>query len=216
MQRVVIADDHQLVRKGIRVLLEKYGGVEVVGEAANGLEAIELVEKLIPDFAIMDIAMPQLDGIQATEHIRNLGIKTRIIILSMHSHIGIVQEVLRKGAKGYLMKDSLGEELVLAIQAASKDQIYLSPGVSGDLLNNLWELEKEMGTVTMADKLTPRQRQILQLVAEGYTNSEIAEKLVISVKTVEKHRSNLMSTLRVSDISSLIKTAIKHNLIFDI
>lgn len=214
MQRVIIADDHHLVRKGIRILLEKSGNVEVVGEASNGVEAVELVEKLMPDLAIMDIAMPQLDGIQATEQIGKLGLQTRIIILSMHSQASIVQEVLRKGAMGYLMKDSLREELTLAIQAASRNQTYISPSVSNTLLNNLWELQEETGAVTMADRLTSRERQILQLIAEGFTNNDIAESLTISVKTVEKHRASLMSKLGVHDISGLIRIAFKNNLIF--
>ena len=214
MQQVIIADDHHLVRQGIRVLLEKSGGVEVVGEATNGLEAVALVERYVPDLAIMDIAMPQLDGIQATEHISKLDLKTKVIILSMHSRLSIVQEVLRKGAKGYLMKDSLREELNLAIQAASRNQIYLSPSISSTLLNNLWELQAETGTVTMADRLTSRERQILQLIAEGYTNNDISEKLTISVKTVEKHRANVMTKLEVNDISGLMREAIRHNLIF--
>ncbi|MCB8985708.1 MAG: response regulator transcription factor [Ardenticatenaceae bacterium] len=214
MLKVIVADDHHLVREGIRALLEKNGNVQVLGEASNGIEAVKMVETLSPDLIVMDISMPKLDGIQATEQISKLNVPTRVIILSMHSKASIVQEVLRKGAKGYLLKSAISEELSLAIQAASHDNIYLSPSVSLSLLDNLWALQAETGQTHHDDLLTARERQVLQLIAEGYTNNEIAAMLTVSVKTVEKHRTNLMSKLNVHDVPSLIRTAIKYNLIF--
>lgn len=214
MLRVIIAEDHHLVRQGIRALLEKSGDVEIVGEAANGFEVVSLAQQLEPDFVIMDLSMPQLDGIQATEQIVKLGMATQIIILSMYSKLSIVQEVLRKGAKGYLLKSALSEELHLALQAAQRNETYLSPAISTTLLENLWGLQQETGELSVTQSLTPRERQVLQLIAEGYTNNDIADKLVVSAKTVEKHRANLMEKLGVKDIPNLMRVAIKHDLIF--
>ncbi len=214
MIRVIIADDHHLVRQGIRALLEKSDGIQVIGEASDGQEAVDLVRKLTPDIVVMDISMPRLDGIQATEQIRALDEPTEVVILSMHSKANIVQQVLRNGAKGYLLKSSISEELLLAIQAASRGQVYLSPGISQTLLNNLWALEEEAGAGDMAKLLTPREHEVLQLISEGHTNNDIAELLTISVKTVEKHRANLMAKLEVNDLPGLMRAAIRHGLIF--
>jgi DNA-binding NarL/FixJ family response regulator len=214
MLRVVVADDHHLVREGIRALLEKSGHVVVVGEAATGVEAVALVEELTPDLIIMDISMPQLDGIQATEQITKRNSSTRVIILSMHSKPSIVQQALRNGAKGYLLKSAIIEELILAIQAAIQNHTYLSPGVSTSLLSSLWALQEASGKQELDEQLTGRERQVLQLIAEGHSNNDIANNLVISVKTVEKHRSNLMSKLGVSDVAGLMREAIKQSLIF--
>lgn len=211
---IVIADDHHLVREGICALLEKSGKIKVVGEASNGIEAVELVKKLQPDLVVMDISMPQLDGIQATEQIIALGGKTHVIILSMHSKLSVVQQALRKGAKGYLLKSAIGEELLLAVQVTSQSEVYLSPAISSTLLDNLWELQEQLGDESMAEMLTSREHQVLQLISEGYTNNEIADKLVVSVKTVEKHRANLMSKLGIHDVVGLMREAIKHDLIF--
>jgi DNA-binding NarL/FixJ family response regulator len=132
----------------------------------------------------------------------------------MHSKPNIVQKVLRKGAGGYLLKNAIGEELMLAVQAASQNEIYLSPSISGALLEDLWGLQKKMGDNMTTDLLTSREQQVLQLIAEGYTNNEIADKLVVSVKTVEKHRANLMGKLGIHDVAGLMREAIKHDLIF--
>lgn len=214
MLRVVVADDHHLVRQGICALLEKSGKVKVVGEASTGNEAINLVKDLTPDLVVMDISMPELDGIQATEQISGLELETRVIILSMHSKPNIVQQALRKGAKGYLLKNAIGEELMLAVQVAAQNEIYLSPSISSSILENLWNLQEKIGEKSMADLLTAREHQVLQLIAEGYTNNEIAGKLVVSVKTIEKHRANLMGKLGINDVTGLMREAIKHDLIF--
>lgn len=211
---VIIADDHHLVRKGIRALLESVPDIRVVGEAATGQEAVELAEKHRPHVAVMDISMPRLDGAQATERILSLNLQTQIVILSMHSDSILAQQLLRQGVKGYLLKHSIADELPLAIRAASQGQVYLSPAISESVLTTLMtpgvrDIPEEAGEL-----LSAREREVLQLIAEGYTNNAIADALTISVKTVEKHRANLMAKLDVHDLPGLIRTAIKHGLIF--
>lgn len=214
MIRVIIADDHNLVRQGIRALLEKEDYIQVIGEAATGHEAISLVESLKPDVVVMDIVMPRMDGAQATERILALDTPTAVIILSMHSDTILAQQLLRQGIKGYLLKDSIAEELPLAIRFASQGRVYLSPAISDSVLTNLMMPQPEEIPESLGDLLTPREREVLQLIAEGYTNSAIAEALTISVKTVEKHRANLMAKLDVHDLPTLIRVAIKQGLIF--
>ncbi len=213
MLRVVIADDHHLVRQGIRALLERSKEVEVVGEAANGLDAVRLAQQLTPDLVVMDISMPPLDGIQATEQICNMDLPTRVIVLSMHSKPSIVQQVMRKGAKGYLLKSAISEELLLAIHTAVQNETYLSPSVSTSLQESIWASEGS-GEEQTTELLTARERQVLQLIAEGHTNSEIADILMLSVKTVGKHRTNLMAKLNVHDLPNLLRVAIRQQLIF--
>lgn len=214
MIRVIVADDHHLVRQGIRALLEKANDIEVVGEAADGQEAVELVEHLAPDVLIVDIAMPRLGGIQAAERVRALGVATQVVILSMYSDPTLVRRALREGARGYLLKRSVTEELLLAIRAASRGEIFLSPGVSESVVEGLLAQRDDAEEVEPFDRLTPREREVLQLIAEGHTNNAIAQVLKVSVKTVEKHRASLMSKLDVHDIASLVRVAIKHSLIF--
>jgi DNA-binding NarL/FixJ family response regulator len=211
---VIIADDHHLVRKGIRALLEGVADIRVVAEAATGQEAVELAEKHRPHVIVMDISMPRLDGAQATERILSLNLQTQVVILSMHSDSILAQQLLRQGVKGYLLKHSIADESPLAIRAASQGQVYLSPAISESVLTTLMtpgtrDLPEEAGEL-----LSGREREVLQLIAEGYTNNAIAEALTISVKTVEKHRANLMAKLDVHDLPGLIRTAIKHGLIF--
>lgn len=214
MIRVIIADDHHLVREGICKLLEGKDDIEVIGEAATGREAIELVEAHQPEVVIMDIAMPRMDGGQASEHILSLDLPTQIVVLSMHSDPVLAQQLLRQGAKGYLLKDSLAEELPLAIRAASQGKTYLSPAISSSVLTELMDAHSEEAPEDLGELLTPREREVLQLVAEGFTNKAIAEELTISVKTVEKHRANVMSKLDASDLPTLIRKALRHGLIF--
>ena len=214
MIRVVIADDHNLVRQGIRALLEKEDYIQVIGEASTGQEAINLAKSLKPDVVVMDIVMPRMDGTQATEHILSLDTPTEVIILSMHSDTILAQQLLRQGVKGYLLKDSIAEELPLAIRFASQGRVYLSPAISDSVLTTLMMPQPEEIPASLGDLLTPREREVLQLIAEGYTNSAIADALTISVKTVEKHRANLMAKLDVHDLPTLIRVAIKHGLIF--
>ena len=213
MIRVIIADDHNLVRQGLRALLAQTGEIEVIGEAATGQEAIDQTEKLQPDVIVMDLSMPRMDGVQAAERILGLDIPAQVVIVSAHSDTTIVQQLLRRGVKGYLLKDAVTEELLLAVRSASQGKVYLSPTISSSVMTMLMS-PNQADVESMADLLTPREREVLQLVAEGLTNSGIAETLSISVKTVEKHRANLMAKLEVNDLPSLIRVAMKQGLIF--
>jgi DNA-binding NarL/FixJ family response regulator len=212
MIRVIVADDHHLVRQGIRALLEKADDIEVIGEAADGQEAVELVERLVPDVLVLDIAMPRLNGTQATGRVRALGVATQVVILSMHSDETLVREALRSGARGYLLKRSVTEELLLAVRAASRGEIYLSPAISRSIVADLLMFQADYKSGF--DLLTPREREVLQLIAEGRTNRAIAQMMQVSVKTVEKHRASLMSKLDVHDVAGLTRIAIKHGLVF--
>ena len=210
MIRVIIADDHHLVRQGLRALLEISREVEVIGEAATGYEAVELVEKLQPDVVVMDLSMPRLDGVQAATRILELKSRTEVVIVSMHADTAIVQNLVRRGVKGYLLKDALSGELMFAIRSAAAGKLYLSPTISEAVMNMLMTPSGEDVVVD----LTPREREVLQLVAEGHTNTSIANVLSISVKTVEKHRANLMNKLEADDLATLIRVAINRRLIF--
>lgn len=213
MIKVVIADDHHLVREAIRKLLEECVDIEVIGEAADGHEALHLVQELEPHVIVMDISMPRMDGSRATQQLRALHKPTAIVILSMHSDAFLAQQLLQQGVKGYLLKNSVADELPLAIRAASQGKVYLSPLISDDVIYALRSSALASILEHPSDRLTPREREVLQLIAEGYTNGDIAEALGISIKTVEKHRGNLMSKLRVSDLASLMRLAIRYGLV---
>lgn len=212
MIRVVVADDHHLVRQGIRALLQQAEDMEVIGEAATGQEAVEMAEKLQPHVMVMDISMPRLDGVQATERILALNQPCQVVILSMHADTAVVQHLLRRGVKGYLLKNALSEELLLAVRAANEGRVYLSPTISDSVMALLLSPQRENSSP--ADILSPREREVLQLIVEGYTNAAIAETLTISIKTVEKHRANLMTKLEVNDLPGLMRAAIKQGLVF--
>lgn len=214
MIRVLLADDHHLVRQALRALLEKADGIEVVGEAEDGRQAAKLARRLNPDVAVLDVAMPILNGIQAAERIRRLRLPTRVVFLSMHKDEALVRRALRSGAHGYLLKSAVSEELLLAVRAAVRDEIYLSPAISRTVVEDLLTAGATAEPVDAFNQLTHREREVLQLIAEGHTNIKIAKLLAISVKTVEKHRANLMSKLDVHDVAGLVRIAVKHKLIF--
>jgi DNA-binding NarL/FixJ family response regulator len=211
--RVIIAEDHNLVRKGLRALLEQSNEFQVVGEASNGQEAIELCQELLPDVIVMDLSMPRMDGVQAAERIIAANIPTRIIVLSMHADSMMVHQLLQRGVKGYLLKDAVTEELTLAVRSAVQGRVYLSPTISESVMHLLLSPpDKTINSV--ADLVSLREREVLQLISEGQTNAAIAETLNISIKTVEKHRANLMAKLEVNDLASLIRVAARYGLIF--
>jgi len=211
--RVVIADDHHLVRQGLRALLERAGDIEVVGEAADGPEALALVERLRPDVLVLDIAMPHLNGVEAVGRLRSLGVKTRALVLSMYADEAFVRQALRNGAKGYLLKRAVAEELLLAVRAVSRGDTFLSPEVAGPVLTPLVADHPTGGASGPLDHLTSREREVLQLVAEGHTNRAIAARLHLSEKTVEKHRGHLMAKLDVHETAGLVRVAIRHGLV---
>jgi DNA-binding NarL/FixJ family response regulator len=209
---VVIADDHHLVRQGIRALLEKERDIRVVGEAKDGNEAIELVTSLSPDVLVLDINMPRLGGIEATKLIRTQDLPTQILILSMYSDESLVKKAFRNGARGYLLKQSVTEELLSAVRSVSHWEFYISPALSDIIGTDLIDIGEV--DVDPFETLTPREIEIFKLVAEGSTNSAISYNLKISVKTVEKHRASLMEKLGVYDLAGLVRAAVKHGVIF--
>jgi len=215
MIRVVIADDHHLVRQGIRSLLAQASDITVIGEAADGYEAVELVEQVQPDVLLLDVGMPRLGGIQAAEQIQVRKLATRIVMLSMHTDRQLVRQALRVGANGYVLKNALFEELLLAIHAAVKGHTYLSPEISQLAVDILREGVDKGNDTTPYDQLTPREREVLKLVAEGYTNCEMADILTLSVRTIQKHRASLMAKLDIHDIAGLTRFALKHGLILN-
>ena len=209
--RVVLADDHALVRAGLRALLEKLPGVEVVAEAGNGRETLEMVKKLPPDVVLLDISMTELGGLEVLPRIVNEFPSTKVLILSAHANEEYVLRALRCGAAGYLLKDAAAEELGLALKAVAQDQTYLSPSVSRTVVENY--LERAGGEGGPYEQLTDRQREILQLIAEGKNTKEIAHLLTISVKTAEAHRLQLMNRLDIHDVAGLVRYAIRTGLI---
>jgi DNA-binding NarL/FixJ family response regulator len=207
----VLADDHTLVRAGIRALVEKLPNVKVVGEAKDGREAILLVRELQPDLVLMDIAMPGLNGLEATARICKEMPKVRVIILSMYANEEYVREAIEAGAAGYLVKKSAAVELEQAITAVAGGENYFSPLVSATVIKNRGgRLSADRALI---ERLTPRQREILQLIAERHATKEIAVILNISVKTVETHRAQLMQRLNIHDVPGLVRFAIRAGLV---
>jgi len=209
--RVVLADDHTLVRAGIRKLLESMSDLEVVGEADDGLALLVLAEQLRPDLVLMDIAMPKLNGLDATIRLVEASPETRVLILSMHQNEEYVRLALRHGAVGYLLKDAATLELDLAIEAIRRGETYLSPAVTKGVLTDY--VQRLRGDDPPTGQLTPRQREIVQLVAEGLSTKEIARRLDLSVKTVDTHRSQVMKQLDIHEIAGLVRYALRTGLI---
>ncbi|MEJ2208863.1 MAG: response regulator transcription factor [Anaerolineae bacterium] len=209
--RVLLADDHMLVRAGFRALIETLPGIEVVAEANNGREALELIARHQPHVVLMDIAMPGLNGLEAVGRVSEEYPHVRAIILSMHANDEYVLRALRAGAAGYLLKDALPDELEMAIRAVAAGESYLSPVVSKHVAEYVRRTAK--GESHALDRLTPRQREVLQLIAEGHTTQSIAHLLNLSTKTIETHRMNLMRTLDIHDIAGLVRYAIQQGVI---
>lgn len=205
--KILLADDHTIVRQGLKLILSAHSDLEVVGEAANGKEAVELTSKLKPDLVVMDVAMPELNGIEATRRMVEANSRIKILVLSMHKEAVYVREILRAGARGYILKDAIDSELVSAVRSVAKGDGYISPAVSGALLN---DYRKDV--TDPLDLLSNREREVLGLISEGKTNKEIANKLNLSVYTIDSHRGKIMEKLNLHNTGELVRFAIKHGL----
>jgi DNA-binding NarL/FixJ family response regulator len=208
---VVLADDHALVRAGLRMLVEAMPDVVVLGEASDGYEAIALVEKHHPHMVLMDIAMPGLNGLEATQRISKQWPDVKVVMLSMHQDDQYVRQALKMGASGYLLKDSATTELALAVRAVLRGETYLSPAASKGVLS---DYVQRLRSDSSADvHLTPRQREVLQLIAEGCSTKEVAQRLGLAVKTVETHRTLLMKQLDVHEVAGLVRYAVRAGIV---
>jgi len=211
--RILLADDHNVMRGGLRLLLERQPGFKVVAEAPDGRQAVEQAEASKPDIAVLDIAMPNLSGIEAAQRISAMLPHTRIIILSMHSDEGYVLRALKAGAKGYLLKDSAENDLIEAIKAVDEGKAFFSPEISNILVEDYVREMKRRGAEDSYELLTPREREILQMLAEGKSNKQIATVLDLSLYTVETHRRNLQDKLNLHSFAELILYAVRKGII---
>ena len=211
--RVILADDHQLVRAGLRALLQSFRDVEVLAECGDGHEALALVDRMQPDVLLLDVTLPGLKGLEAALRVPKASPNTRVLILSMHSGAEYVGQALRAGVAGYLIKDSAVDELRVALDAIRVGRKYLSPAISQAVLSGYLRTGDSPPERAQLDVLTPRQREVLQLIAEGHGTREIAGRLHVSVKTVETHRSQLMERLAIHDVPGLVRFAIRVGLV---
>ena len=211
--RIVIADDHTILREGLKSLLNSLGGFVVAGEAADGLEAIRSVEKACPDVLLIDLSMPKMTGMDAIREIRKRSPATKIVVLTVHDNEEFIAECLDAGAQGYILKDASQKELVGGIRTVLSGKPYLSPGVSQKVIEGYLAGKKTLHVPSAMDALSQREREILKLVAEGHSNKSIAGYLCISSRTVEKHRANLMSKLELHNASELTAFAITRGLV---
>jgi DNA-binding NarL/FixJ family response regulator len=207
LQRIILADDHLIVRQGLKSILEKESHT-VVGEAGDGREAVRLAQELCPDIAVLDLSMPLLNGLDAAREIVKVSPQTRVILLTMHTEDPYVMEALRAGIRGYLLKTQAAQDLVQAIHEVSRGSMYLSPGISRTVVE-AYLAKSELPP----DPLTPREREVLQLIAEGKTTKEAAAVLGVSVKTAESHRTRIMEKLEIHETASLVRYAIRRGLI---
>jgi two-component system, NarL family, response regulator NreC len=206
--RILLADDHAVVRQGFKMILGAQPDFEIVGEAGNGREAVELAENLKPDIVVMDVAMPELNGIEATRRLSTSVPHCRVVALSMHKDNVYVREILRAGARGYLLKDSEAADVVSAVRAVAQGEGYISPAVSNAVLDDY-----RKHVTNPIDLLSSREREVLQMLAEGKTNKEIAVVLNLSVYTVDAHRGRIMEKLNVHSINELVRFAVRNGLI---
>jgi|ERR1700733_2270920 len=206
--KVLLADDHTIVRQGLKLILSSHPDLEVVGEAANGREVLDLAEKLKPDVILMDVAMPELNGIEATRRLHQISPRMKVLVLSMHKEAVYIREILKAGARGYILKDAIDTELVNAIQSVARGDGYISPAISGALLSDY-----RQNLTDPIDLLSTREREVLQLIAEGKTNKEVATRLNLSVYTVDSHRGKIMEKLNLHSAGELIRFAVKNGLV---
>jgi two-component system response regulator NreC len=206
--RILLADDHAVVRQGFSLILSAQPDMEIVGEVGNGREAVELAGRLHPDVVVMDVAMPELNGIEATRRLADSAPRARVLALSMHKDAVYVREILRAGARGYLLKDAIDHDLVAAVRSVAQGEAYLSPAVSEAVLSDYRRHVKDP-----LDLLTSREREVLQMIAEGKTNKEIATLLSLSVYTVDAHRGRIMEKLNLHSMGELVRFAMRNGLI---
>ena len=211
--KIVIAEDHTILREGLKALLTSDPQFDIIGEAADGREAVRCVEKLGPDLILMDLSMPRMSGMEAIREIKNRYPQTRIIALTVHKTDEYLHTTLQAGADGYVLKDATHDELVLAIKNVMKGKSYLSPGVSEKVIEGYLEGKESVAPDSPWETLSPREREVLKLIAEGYKNKEIADDLCISLKTVEKHRANLMKKLDLHNAAALTVYAMQKGLV---
>lgn len=211
--RILIADDHGIVRRGLRLQLEQHDTFEVIGEAEDGREAVRLAEELHPDVVIMDVAMPNLNGIQATAQITKKNSGTNVIILSMHSDESYLTRSLAAGAKGYLLKDNAEVDLFRAVQVVAQGKPYFSPAIANTLLEDYMRQMQQKGLEDSYDLLTDREKEVLQLLAEGKSNKDIASQLNLSTYTVETHRTRIMQKLDLHNATDVVLYAVRKKLI---
>ncbi|HEY7127635.1 MAG TPA: response regulator transcription factor [Ktedonobacterales bacterium] len=216
--RVLLADDHDILREGLKALLTIQGGVEIVGEATTGRQTVELSEHLVPDVVLLDLSMPELDGLEVCRRIRAHQPQVRVLILTMHEREDYLHQALEAGASGYLVKRSAAAELRLALRAVAQGETFLSPAIARTLVQSYLALREEAAPAeTKAadpyEQLSSREREILKLVAEGHTNQEIADQLVLSVKTVQVHRAHVMEKLGLRDVTHLVRYAVGRGLV---
>jgi len=214
--RVLVADDHEVVRKGLRSIVEEQPGWEVAGEASDGREAVDKARTLRPDVAVVDVSMPGLNGLEATRQMLRNDAETKVLILTMHESDPLIRQVLDAGARGYLLKSDASRDLVTAVEAIRRNKTYFTARVAQIVLDGY--LDKKPHSIpeaadAPASRLTPRQREVVQLLAEGKSSKEVAVALGLSVKTAETHRANIMSRLECHSVSELVRYAIRNNII---
>jgi RNA polymerase sigma factor (sigma-70 family) len=213
MVRILLADDHDVVRRGLKGLLQEYSGWEICGEALSGREAVDLASELQPDIAIVDLMMPDLNGLETTRQIRKASERTQVLIFTMHHNEGIIHDVLEAGARGYLLKSDAERHIVTAVETLLRHQPYFSAQVSETVLEGFLRSGRNRAVIGAAvPRLTPREREVIQLLAEGHRNKKIAQILGISIKTVESHRTTLMRKIGIKSIVELVRYAVRNHL----